>query len=231
MAHYSTLRGYDLSASTGGDVRGAKVYGRNDKELGKINDVIFDHTSGNITYVVIDTGGWLTTKKFLVPANQLSDSAQHNGDFIVDLTKEQIERFPSYDETDLESEEKWSVYEGKYRDSWSEGSVLHREGTNRAVTPPTTETLDTPQVRSTTGVARRDAEADLAAAEAPTDRVFPTGGNEWERNPVAGAVGSHWEGFQESLRQRRKEVIGTCERCGKSADTETMREDRRRTGT
>src|SRR5690349_18420743 len=70
MAHYSTLRGYDLSASTGGDVRGAKVYGRNDKELGKINDVIFDHTSGNITYVVIDTGGWLTTKKFLVPANQ-----------------------------------------------------------------------------------------------------------------------------------------------------------------
>jgi hypothetical protein len=229
MAHYSTLRGNELSSSSSGDVRGAKVYGRNDKGLGKIDDVIFDHTSGKVTYVVIDTGGWLTTKKFLVPANQVSDSAQHSGDFVVDLTKEQIERFPAYDETDLESEEKWSVYEGKYRDSWSEGSVLHREGSNRTVTPPTTETIASRE-RSTPADAEQE-EADLAAAEAPTDRVFPAGGNEWERNPVAGAVGSRWEGFQESLRQRRKEVIGTCERCGKSADTETKSEDRRRTGT
>jgi hypothetical protein len=40
----------------------------NDEKLGNIEDVIFDHTSGNIHYAVVDTGGWLSSKKFLVPA-------------------------------------------------------------------------------------------------------------------------------------------------------------------
>src|SRR5262245_22828848 len=115
MAHYSTLRGQEFSSTGIEDVRGAAVYGPNDKKLGKVDDVIFDHINGNITYVVIDTGGWLTTKKFLVPANQVSDSAKHEKDFVVDLTQEQIERFPPYDESDLNSEERWNTYENRYR--------------------------------------------------------------------------------------------------------------------
>jgi len=230
MAHYSTLRGYEFSTADIEDVRGAAVYGPNDKKLGKIHDVIFDHTNGNITYIVIDTGGWLTTKKFLVPANQLSDSAKHDKDFVVDLTQEQIERFPKYDESDLESDAKWSMYENRYRDAWGEGSVLHRESSNRTVTPSPTETEWPPVGRTLSGDRQSQQEADLAAAEAPTDRVFPSGGNEWERNPVGGAVGSRWEAFQNSFRQRRKEVTGTCARCGKTADTESGTQNLRRTG-
>jgi sporulation protein YlmC with PRC-barrel domain len=231
MAHYSTLRGYDFSSTGIEDVRGVAVYGPNDKKLGKIHDVIFDHTNGNITYVIIDTGGWLTTKKFLVPANQLSDSAKHDKAFVVDLTQEQIERFPPYDESDLDTEERWSSYENRYRDVWSEGSILHREGSNRTVTPPPTTTGKPSQGQPLGTDARLQQESDLAAAEAPTDRVFPTSGNEWDRNAVGGAVGSRWETFQEDLRRRRKEVTGTCVRCGKTADPETRDDDLRRTGT
>ena len=184
MAHYSTLRDYEFSSVGVEDVRGAAVYGPNDKKLGKIHDVIFDHTNGNITFVVIDTGGWLTTKKFLVPANQLADSAKHDRDFVVDLTQEQIERFPPYDESDLDSDEKWSMYENRYRDSWSEGSILHREGSSRTVTPSPSTASGTPQSQSLSADSRTQQEADLAAAEAATDRVFPSSGNEWERNPV-----------------------------------------------
>jgi len=230
MAHYSTLRGYDFSSVGVEDIRGAAVYGPDDKKLGKIHDIIFDHGSGNITYVVIDTGGWLTTKKFLIPANQISDSAKHDHDFVVDLTREQIERFPPYDESDLNSDETWSLYEDRYRDSWKEGSILHREGSSRVITPPPEETGKSAQAWPLDTNTIKQQASDVAAAEAPTDRVFPTAGNEWERNPVGGAVGSRWEIFQDSLRQRRREVTGTCARCGKAAETQGGGDDLRRPG-
>ena len=47
------------------------VYGINDDKLGKITDVVFNHASGDILYVVVDTGGWLSTKEFIVPAERI----------------------------------------------------------------------------------------------------------------------------------------------------------------
>ena len=72
---------------------GSKLYGLNDEKLGKIDDVIFDHFTGVISYVVVDTGGWLSTKKFIVPADRLRASAEHKDDFAADLTKAQVEAF------------------------------------------------------------------------------------------------------------------------------------------
>ena len=74
MAHYGTLK--DVRFATE-DIRGAHLYGLNDEKLGKIDDVIFDHSTGNIRYVVVDTGGWLSSKKFLVPAEGLRASTKH----------------------------------------------------------------------------------------------------------------------------------------------------------
>jgi hypothetical protein len=227
MAHYSTLRNQGFLTEAGEDIRGAHIYGRNDKKLGKIDDVIFDHASGDITYVVVDTGGWLSTKRFVVPANQLNCSTKHAGDYGVDLTQEQIETFPPFDERNLSSDQEWGLYESRYRDSWSEGGILHREGSNRIVTP-------SPEAGQGAGggESEQDQEADVAAAEATTDRVFPIGGGDLELNPVSGAVGSRWENFQDSLRLRRKELTATCAICGKSADAESSdRQSLGRTGT
>jgi uncharacterized protein YrrD len=49
------------------DIRGAAVYGLGDEKLGKIDDVIFDSDNGQIRYVVVHTGGWLSSRRFLVP--------------------------------------------------------------------------------------------------------------------------------------------------------------------
>ena len=141
MAHLGTLRDYrfsDIENATD-DIRGAKLYGVNDEKLGKIDDVIFDHATGGIRYVVVDTGGWLSTKKFIVPPYQLSQSENHEDDFQVHLTREQIESFPPYNESDIESDEKWNDYEGRYRSKWSDGPVMHREGTDRNITPTTSQ--------------------------------------------------------------------------------------------
>jgi len=108
MPHYGLLRDYRFDdLGTDEDIRGSNVYGRDDEKLGKIDDVIFDHSTGAIRYVVVDTGGWFTHKKFLVPPHRLHSSAEHKDDFAVNLDKQQIETLPPYNESDVESGDKW----------------------------------------------------------------------------------------------------------------------------
>ncbi len=57
MNHYGTLRDFRFSEKDVDDIRGSNVYGLNDEKLGDINDVIFDHSTGDIRYVVVDTAG------------------------------------------------------------------------------------------------------------------------------------------------------------------------------
>ncbi len=118
MEHYGTLRNYRLSGQSIDDIRDSKIYSVNDDKLGKIDDVIFDHATGDIRYVVVDTGGWLSSKRFIVPADRLRSSSQHENDYEVSLTKQQIESFPPYDENAVESQVKWTDYESRYRASW-----------------------------------------------------------------------------------------------------------------
>ncbi|HTL52384.1 MAG TPA: PRC-barrel domain-containing protein, partial [Planctomycetota bacterium] len=140
--HFGTLRDYRFTDVEGDDVRGSKVYGVNDEKLGKIDDVIFDHTNGNVRYAVVDTGGWLSSHKFLVPPDGLKASSRHENDFETLLTKEQIETFPPYNESDLDDEKRWNDYEGRYRSKWEASPVMHRAETDRNVTPTTDQIRD-----------------------------------------------------------------------------------------
>lgn len=135
MPHLGTLREYRFSGDTD-DIRGAKVHGPDNSVLGEIYDVIFDHDSGNIRYAVIDTGGWLSSDRFLVPASRVLEFKENSDDFYVDLTKEQIKMFPEYNEKLHENPEQWRDYESRYHEAWStEGGVLHREGSPNTITP------------------------------------------------------------------------------------------------
>ena len=138
MAHVGTLRDYRFQGDID-DIRGSNIYNRNEDKLGKIDDVIFNHDSGEIEYLVVDTGGWLSSHKFLVPADQVSSTSDEDR-YIVELTKEQIERFPEYNEKLHDDDKNWSDYEGRYRESWTEaGGVLHREGSPNILTPDASE--------------------------------------------------------------------------------------------
>jgi hypothetical protein len=143
MSHYGVLGNYRFQEAAD-DIRGTHLYGLQDQKLGKIEDVIFDHTTGNVLYVVVDTGGWLSTKEFIVPADRLQASTEHKGDFSSDLTKKQIETFPPYNKSDLQSDEKWADYEGRYRSKWETGPVVHRAETDRNVTPTTQQLQGNP---------------------------------------------------------------------------------------
>jgi len=206
MSHYGLLRDYCFEdLNTTDDIRGAAIYGRNDEKLGKIDDVIFDHSTGYIKYVVVDAGGWFSTKKFLVPPHRLHTSADHEGDFTVNADKQQIQSFPPYNESDLYSEEKWRAYEKKFDQAWHAGPVQHREGSDRDITPTPDEM---PAESGSIGSQLTPSER----AEV-NSRIIPAGANEVTIQSGASGIGSRWSTFEERLRQRRKEVTRACTTC------------------
>jgi|ERR1035441_492990 hypothetical protein len=225
MSHYGTLKETRF-ANASEDIRGSHLYGLNDEKLGKIDDVIFDHSTGVIRYVVVDTGGWLTTKEFLVPADGLRASAKHTDDFEVSLTKSQIESFPPYDESVLDSERKWADYEGRYRSKWVADPVMHRAETDRIITPTTQQTLGNSASkqaaaeehgyapRSEVPLSSAAQRADLEAASSGTGRVVPAGTDSVVISNSAVGIGGRWDTFQSLLRERRKEAVTHCDTCG-----------------
>lgn len=253
MAHYGTLRDYRFSDTDAvkDDIRGSNVYGLNDEKLGKIDDVIFDHLSGNIRYVVIDTGGWLRSKKFIVPADRLRSSAEHEDDFRVDLTKEQVENFPPYDESDLKAEDKWGNYERKYRSKWEEHPVMHRAETDRNITPTTAQMIKGTGATGPLNDASTVSQPQGGVSAVPSESSGFHSGASTQSGPTSDAgvnrsvtpirtdssmsiepqgPGRRWSTFEEKLRARRQEIVSGCSACGTQPSSERLSDRERKVG-
>ena len=251
MAHYGTLREYRFSDTDAvkDDIRGSSVYGVDDDKLGKIDDVIFDHSNGNIRYAVIDTGGWLHHHKFIVPADRLRSSAEHEGDYKVDLTKDQIENFPPYQESDLDSDEQWGDYEKRYRSKWETGPVMHRAETDRNITPTTAQMTKGTGATGPLNDATTQSGGGLNAV--PSEKSGLRSGVTPQTGPTADAgvnrsvtpirsdssmsiepqgPGRRWSTFEEKLRARRQEIVSGCNACGTQPSGERLSERDRKVG-
>jgi len=134
MPHYGILRDHKMEDVD--DLRGADVYGVNDEKLGTIDDVIFDHSSGDIRYIVLKTGGLLSRKKVMVPANRVEPYGNHEDKFYAELDKERLEMLPEFKEETMKAQGDWSTYEKDYEKRWSDGAVMYNKNTGRLITPP-----------------------------------------------------------------------------------------------
>ena len=218
MPHYGRLGSYQFH-NTAEDVRGATLYGVNDDKLGKIDDVIFDHSTGSIRYAVVDTGGWLKSKKFIVPAERLRPSTRHDDAFACELTKAQVESFPLYNESDLNSQEGWTDYESRYRAKWETGPIMHRAETDRNITPTTQQLQGNQSSLRAEGApvaepARQSSREEPVSAErTSTSRIVPAGTDSVTIGNSAVGIGGRWDTFQARLRERRKEAVAGCTTC------------------
>ncbi|HUR36696.1 MAG TPA: PRC-barrel domain-containing protein [Terriglobales bacterium] len=229
MAIYGNLKDYRFE-NDAEDIRGADVYGANDEKLGEIDDVIFDSNSGELKYVVIDTGGWLTSKRFIVPALQLTIREEGDEDYYVNLTKEQVERFPEYNEERLSTDEEWTDYERRYERSIEDGPIMHAQGSTRMITPEPSqvESIDsgrTPVDPAAVTPRRIASDQPRFGATSPSDAMVTESGSlagHIEREPVAPmdssmkvspserrglSRGRRFDDFQERLRRDREEIL------------------------
>lgn len=137
MPHYGLL--HDHKTEDVDDLRGAEVYGVNDEKLGTIDDVIFDHSSGDIRYIVLKTGGLLSGKRVMVPANRVEPYGNHDDKFYAELDKERLEMLPEFNDDTLKNEGDWAKFEKNYEERWNDGTVMYNKDTGRIITPPTNE--------------------------------------------------------------------------------------------
>ncbi len=217
MARYGTLGSYRFPdpEESASDIRGSKVYGPNDEKLGEIDDVIFDHATCSIVYVIVDTGGWLSSHKFIVPPDKFRPSPQHKDDYLVDLSKRQIESFPPFDHTVVTSEQKWTDYENRYRSKWAEGPVMHRVATDRNITPTTMQ-----QIGSGAGTFPSAADEDSGE---PITPVW----SEAAMDISASGPALNWTTFEDRIRQRREEVLESSIRLAKREEGQMALEKER----
>ncbi len=104
-----------LQYLTATSIIGDRVKNKQGDNLGKIDNLMINLATGNVEYIVVAHGGFLTIneKDFAIPFKEFTVDAE-NKCFIVDRTKEFIDNAPGFDinhwpETNFHGEEKyWS---------------------------------------------------------------------------------------------------------------------------
>jgi sporulation protein YlmC with PRC-barrel domain len=235
MAHYGTLGRHRFPADVD-DIRGASVYGPDEEELGKVDDVVFDHSTMAIRYLVVDSGGWLSSGKFLFPADRVATDPKHQNDFAIDATRQQVQDSPAYKEESLRSKDEWKKYEEEFKRFWHEAPVMHRRGSDRIITPPEEPNVNVPIDASSGQSGGAPASAEINAADLFPERLTdkfsdprpgahkvtlrPQGTIRRAEEAAQGVtlLKPRWETFGESLLRNRERIQANCSECGSAAE-------------
>lgn len=235
MSHYATLDKYRFDADAD-DIRGAKLYGEGGQELGRVRDVVFEHGTGEIQYMVVDHG---RDRRVLVPLGRVFRSVMDENSFSSDLTREDLDRLPAFDNKVLHNDRQWRDYEQlhkmsmrdrtqskeRYERQWSEDPVQHREGAPAHSITPAPE----PGRSNVTSIDR--GRRDDYTPDVWPERLTPVFGStrndseklemvpqaESSRGPAAeyvtAGLGPKWNNFSERVKRDLHHIRGRCERC------------------
>ena len=118
------------------DIRGTTVRGADNQKLGEVSDVIVDHDTMDIRYLVVESEGWLDSATFLLPADLVSRNENDENNLAAAVTRRQIEESPSYDNQVQKSGDEWNRYETEFKQYWDEEPVMHMKGSDRIITMP-----------------------------------------------------------------------------------------------
>lgn len=78
------LKGYAIEAADG--------------RIGTVNDVYFDDQHRTVRHLIVDTGGWLTGRRVLIPPPGVTAIDDNDRAVRVSMTRRQVEDAPSIDE-------------------------------------------------------------------------------------------------------------------------------------
>jgi PRC-barrel domain len=73
-----------------------EVRGHDNTKLGDIDGFIVDSASGRLHHLVVDSGGWFSSRRFLLPIGHATVDRDARA-VRVDVTRDAIERYPEFD--------------------------------------------------------------------------------------------------------------------------------------
>ena len=233
MTHFGSLGTQEVSDDIR-DVRGTVVRGSDGEELGKLDDVIFDHDTMEIRYLIVDSGDRLEAGTFLLPADRVAADENHQDGLATGVTRQQIENSPPYDQNALRSDGEWKQYEQKFKQYWEDKPVMHIKGSDRIIVPPDA-------VPSAPASSSRQKRSSSATREVSAAELFPRRMSEVFSDPAPGAgkvtlrpasvaraeeaasgvamlKPRWWDSFENYLRDNKSDIQSKCSQCGPTAD-------------
>jgi hypothetical protein len=84
------------------DFDGLDVRGHDNDKLGDTDGFIVNAESGRLFYVVVDSGGWFTSRRFLLPVGHATID-RSAGALRVDVSKDALRRYPEFDRDRFEA--------------------------------------------------------------------------------------------------------------------------------
>lgn len=78
------------------DYDGLDVYGPDGHKIGNVDGFVVDAEARRVNYVVIDSGGWFTSRRLLLPIGHATLGADRKS-LQADVTRDALRRLPEYD--------------------------------------------------------------------------------------------------------------------------------------
>ncbi len=233
MAHYATLRDYQFDTDVD-DIRGTTLYGDGGEKLGRVSDIVFEHGSGDIEYLVVNDGH---SRRVLVPVDRVRTSIVNDRDLDSDLTREDLAHLPVFQDDMLKHDKEWKYYlqlhenalkdrdevaRQAYKRNWTDNPVEHRTDDVAHTITPVEVVPDT----ATSSERRDDYIPDLTpnriapiftnTAQTP-DKLNMVPNAMHSRGPAAeyqtAGLGPKWNGYQERVRRDLPKLRGACDSC------------------
>ncbi|MBD1996251.1 DUF2382 domain-containing protein [Leptolyngbya sp. FACHB-541] len=95
-------------------IKNFDVYAQNNDKVGSIEYILIDDQDGKFRYFVVDTGFWIFGKKVLLPVGVATVSYSDRRVYVRELTKQQVEALPNFDELEKVDYD----YEEQVRDTY-----------------------------------------------------------------------------------------------------------------
>lgn len=102
------------------------VRGTDDAKLGDVDGFLVDPASGRVLYTVVDSGGWFTSRRFLLPIGHAAVD-RDAGALRVDVARDTLREYPEFDENKFAafSDEDFSAYESRIAAACCPDDITH----------------------------------------------------------------------------------------------------------
>lgn len=80
------------------DFNGLHVEGADGQRIGDIDGFIVDAEARRVNYIVVDSGGWFTSRRLLLPIGHASTIAPDRKSLRADVSREALRLLPEFDE-------------------------------------------------------------------------------------------------------------------------------------
>lgn len=105
------------------DIKSFDVYDQTNDKVGSIHNILVDEQTGKFRYFVVDTGFWIFGKKVLLPVGLADIRYTDRRVYAKNLTKEQVENLPNFDELEKVDYDYEEQVRGVYRTSTATSGI------------------------------------------------------------------------------------------------------------